>query len=108
MLVVQEYTEHACLEAYRDGSFYGCLTGNGPVVQRFEASETSISVTLSAPAEIRFVANAAVAKIVTGDHSTFEIPRKNGAAAVAYVRVEVRDENGERLFLQPVRYGAGV
>lgn len=108
MLVVREHTEHACLKAYRDGSFYACLTGNGPVVQRFEATETSVSVTLSSPAEIRFVANAAVVKTVTGDHSTFEIPHKNGSAAVAYVRVEVRDEGGERLFLQPVRYGAGV
>ncbi len=106
MLVVHECTEHACLKAYRDGSFYGCLTGEGPYVQSFEATETSVSVTLSAAAEIRFVADAVVVKTGQGDEGAFAVPQKDGSAAVSYVRVEVRDEDsGERLFLQPVRYG---
>ena len=107
MLVVVNETEHACLKAYREGSFYGCLTGEGPFVKHFEASETSVSVTLSSSAQITFVADAVVARTVTGDHAIFDVPQRNGAAGVTYVRVEVRDDTGERLFLQPVRYGTG-
>ncbi len=107
VLLVQEYSEHACLKAYRDGSFYGCLTGEGVSLTGFEASETSVSVSLSGLAEIRFVADAAVVKTVTGDRAAFEVPQRNGSPGVVYVRVEARDKTGERLFLQPVRFGAG-
>lgn len=107
MLVPRDYTEHACLKAYRDGSFYGCLTGEGPFVESFEASETSVSVTLSEPAQIQFVTDGKVAQTDTTNHATLDLPQKNGVAAVTYVRVEVRDESSEeRLFLQPVRYGS--
>ncbi|SVC59722.1 uncharacterized protein METZ01_LOCUS312576, partial [marine metagenome] len=32
------------------------------------------------------------------------VPQTNGTAAFVYVRVEVEDREGERLFLQPVRF----
>lgn len=105
-LVVPQITEHACLKAYRDGSFYGCLTGDGPYVESFEATERSVSITLSESAEIRFVADAQVVASVNDDRATFDVPQQAGSAAVTYVRVDVRHAEGERLFLQPVRFGS--
>jgi hypothetical protein len=104
-LVVGAQSDQACLEAYRDGSFYGCLTGQGPYVTNFDATDTSVSVALTEAAQIRFVADAEVAATVTGDRATFEVPQKNGSPDVVYVRVEIQHASGERLFLQPVRYG---
>ncbi|MBT4101138.1 MAG: hypothetical protein HOB49_03480 [Gemmatimonadetes bacterium] len=106
LLVVGDQIERECLKAYRDGSFYGCLTGRGPYVESFEASPTSIDIALTEPAEIRFIADAQVAATVTGDRATFAVPQKAGAPDVVYARVEVQHVSGERLFLQPVRYGA--
>ena len=104
VLLVQDYTEHACLKAYRDGCFYGCLTGEGVSLTGFEASETSLSVSLSGPAEIRLIVDAEVAQTMTGANAAFDVPQSNGSPDVGYVRVEIQDETGERLFLQPVRY----
>jgi hypothetical protein len=105
MLVVSEFTEQACLNAYREGSFYGCLTGDGPYVTSFSASETKVSVHLSGPAEIRFVADSAVVHTVNAEQATLDVPQENGGPGPGYVRVEVRADSGERLYLQPVRYG---
>ena len=104
MLLVEQATEHACLKAYRDGSFYGCLTGDGPFVEAFEAAESSVSIVLNDSAEIRFVADAQVVASVNDDRATFNVPQQDGSAAVTYVRVDVRHADGERLFLQPVRF----
>lgn len=106
LLVVGEQSDQACLKAYRDGSFYGCLTGQGPYVTSFEATDTLMSIALTDAAEIRFVVDAEVAATITGDRATFDVPQKNGSPDVVYVRVEIQHASGERLFLQPVRYAA--
>lgn len=104
MLIVNNFSEHACLKAYRDGSFYGCLTGEGPRLIDFSASEAVVSIRLDRSAEIRFLADGQVVKTVTGDQASLDVPQTNGTAAFVYVRVEVEDREGERLFLQPVRF----
>lgn len=107
VLLVPERTEHACLKAYRDGRFYGCLLGEGPHLTRFEANETTVTVGLSEPAEIRFVADGVCVSQATGSRATWEVSQRDGLPATGYVRVEVAHENGERLFLQPVQYAGG-
>ncbi len=63
-----------------------------------------MSIVLNDSAEIRFVADAQVVASVNDDRATFNVPQQDGSAAVTYVRVDVRHADGERLFLQPVRF----
>ena len=62
------------------------------------------SVGVSAPATISFVTEAGVVSTVEGERATYEIPRKDGSPGLTYVRIQVADDSGERLFLQPVVY----
>lgn len=104
VLLVSEFTEHACLKAYREGRFYGCLKNNGLTVQSFEATNAAISVQLNRAAKVRFISDAGELCSGTGERMACDIPQKNGAPGVTYVRVEVSDDSGERLFLQPVMW----
>ncbi len=104
ILLVSEFTEHGCLKAYRQGQFYGCLKGNGLTVRDLSATRSAISIGVSAPATISFVTEAGVVSAVEGERATYEIPRKDGSPGLTYVRIQVADDSGERLFLQPVVY----
>jgi len=104
VLLASRFTEEECLRAYRDGSFYGCLKDNGLTVTHLRATETEISVETNGAAEITFITNEGIAKTVTGTTGSYEIPMKNGNPKVIYTRIEVADESGERLFLQPVMH----
>ncbi len=42
--------------------------------------------------------------MTNGENAVYELPRKNGTPDLVYVRVEVKDDSGDRLFLQPVMY----
>jgi len=104
VLLVNEFTEHNCLKAYRDGQFYGCLKDNGLTITDFAATDVLISVSTNATATIKFISEAGTMSTIRGDSAAFEIPRRNGSADLTYVRIEVEDGSGERLFLQPVMY----
>ena len=104
VLLVPRFTEHDCLRAYRTGSFYGCLKDNGLTVTAFEATSTSVSVTTNSPAEIKFITDRGPTETVRGNRAAYDIPVEDGKPQVVYVRVEISDESGERLFLQPVIY----
>lgn len=104
ILLVSGFTEEECLRAYRNGSFYGCLKDNGLTVTQFEATESRVSMEVSRKAEIRFVTNAGVARTVAGTSGAYELPLRDGKTDTVFVRVEVEDGSGERLFLQPVIY----
>jgi len=104
ILLVPAFTEHNCLKAYRQGQFYGCLKDNGLTIRDFSVTNSSISVVTNAKARIRFIADARLAKEVVGDSATYRPPGKKGGSGVTYVRVEVEDDAGERLFLQPVMW----
>jgi len=106
ILLVPELTEHDCLRAYRQGRFYGCLKDNGLTIADFTATASSVSVRISRQATIKFITAAGLAKAVAGQQATYDLPRGDGAPDVTYVRVEVEGALGERLFLQPVMYGA--
>ena len=105
VLLVSEFAERDCLQAYRQGRFYGCLKDNGLTVTDLSATESTISVGISASATITFVTEAGIVSTVEGDSATYEIPQRNGGPDLVYVRIQVADESGERLFLQPIVYG---
>lgn len=104
VLLVPQFSERACLEAYRQGHFYGCLKDNGLTVTEFTATPEQVSVSLNAPAAIRFVAEAGQELRVDGCRAVYPVPQRAGEPGLTYVRVEVQDGSGERLFLQPVRF----
>jgi hypothetical protein len=104
ILLVSEFTEHQCLKAYRQGSFYGCLKDNGLKITDFTANDSSISVSVNYPATIKFITNAGLAKTSKANHATYTLPHINGTPKPVFVRVEIADTSGELLFLQPVIY----
>ena len=102
ILLVPEFTEYNCLKAYRQGQFYGCLKDSGLRIRDFEVTDSSISVSTNATARIKFVTEAGLARAIIGERAIYELTRRNGVPDWTYVRVEVEDDSGERLFLQPV------
>ncbi|MDP6778442.1 MAG: hypothetical protein QGI83_16930 [Candidatus Latescibacteria bacterium] len=105
VLLVSEFTEGDCLRAYRQGRFYGCLKDSGLTVTDLSATESAVSIAVNAAATIRFIAEAGIVAEVNGERATWEIPQKGGRPYAKYVRIEVEDDSGERLFLQPILYG---
>ena len=104
VLLVPAFTERECLKAYREGRFYGCLKNNGLTVTEFAADESSISVRTNGIATIRFVTNACEPTVCNGEAAQFDLPASDDRPPHLYVRVEISDASGERLFLQPVMY----
>ncbi|MDP6119329.1 MAG: hypothetical protein QGG53_46265 [Planctomycetota bacterium] len=104
VLLVDNFTDHACLRAYRTGQFYGCLKDNGLTVTSFTATDFSITCSTNTKARIKFVTDDGRERISEGESATCRIPQKNGSPAVTFARVEIEDNSGERLFLQPVMY----
>ncbi len=104
VLLVSEFTEYNCLKAYREGRFYGCLKDSGLTISDYTVTGSSISVTTSAAARIKFITEAGLARTITGPSATYQLPERSGTPGVKFVRVEVEDDSGERLFLQPVTW----
>lgn len=100
VVLAEERTDHACLKAYRQGRFYGCLKDNGLTIRDLTATERAISVQVSTPARIAFITEAGRVPAVEGERATLDLP----TPGPTFVRIEVEDDTGERLFLQPVRY----
>jgi len=97
ILLVPEFTEYECLKAYRDGRFYGCLHDCGLKVTDVTATDTSLSVSASDPATFRFISDAGVIRESYGLSAACDFQRK-----MIFLRVEVANSAGERLFLQPL------
>jgi len=104
ILLVPAFTEHDCLRAYRHGQFYGCLKDSGLTLRDFSATESSVSVTTDRPATIKFITEAGDVKEIYGETAMYELPKSKGAPDPVFVRVEAKDDTGERIFLQPVMY----
>jgi len=104
ILLMNEFTDRACLEAYRQGRFYGCLDGSGLSVVDFAATDASVSVSVNRAATIRFITEKGVSETAYGESAAHELPQLNGAPDLVFLRVEIDDDRGERLFLQPVMY----
>ncbi|MDA0837044.1 MAG: hypothetical protein O2857_04605 [Planctomycetota bacterium] len=105
VLLIPTFTEEECLRAYRAGNFYGCLKDNGLTIKKFEASATQITVTTSREATIRFISDRGELKSVSGLEATVDIPLNDGKPDLTFVRVELADDSGERVFMQPVMFG---
>ena len=104
ILLVSEFTDHDCLKAYREGSFYGCLKDNGLRVLNFNANEASISVKTNRKATFKFITEKGIVRQSEGEDACFQISEETNNSKLVYVRLEISDTSGECLFLQPVMY----
>jgi hypothetical protein len=105
ILLVSEFTEHACLKAYRNGTFYGAINGSGLGFTNITLRKDHLEVVLNKPGNIRFVTNRDQVKKENVTQAKFSIPKDNPKKpAITYVRVEAEDELGEKIFSQPIRF----
>lgn len=99
VLLVPERAEAAAARAYRQGRFYGALEGSGLAFERLRATADAVHVDTNGASRIDFVADGAVVRTARARSATYEV-----SGDETYVRVEARDDGGERIFSQPIVY----
>lgn len=102
LLVPSTYTtmsraerEQACLEAYREGRWYGVAAMTSPTLTGMTANDTQVAATFSAPCAIKFVYG------LPGDTEQRETPPVNASSATYNLR-------GDEVYVRVVGTGAGV
>jgi hypothetical protein len=80
------------------------MQNSGLAVEDFNVSESKVSVQLNSSARVKFVSDRGVLLDVVGKSVSCDLPQVDGKADLVYVRVEVLEDSGERLFLQPVLF----
>ena len=104
ILLAPALTEVDCLRCYRSGAFYGCLLDNGLTVTDFSVSDDAISLGVSRSAEIALITAQGRIASQVGERARFPRPDRASGDNPVFARIEVRDETGERLFLQPIMF----
>ena len=72
ILLVPEFTEHACLKAYRDGAFYAQIKDIGLRFESISATEGEMSVSVNRECEIKFFTSRGLVKTVVGTSAVCE------------------------------------
>jgi len=106
VLLVDAFTEHQCLRAYRRGAFFGSQFGSPDLVfHRILLDRQKLTIETSSKADITFVTDQDRVTVAEATRAVFEIPTNaQGLPAIKYVRVEAGDGH-ERIFSQPIRFG---
>lgn len=104
VLLVREKTVHSCLQAYRQGNFYGAIKGRG--ILRFTSirfSGNEVAVTLDKPAHIQVITRLGVTKWVNSSKKlTFPVSAaERGKFGYLRVRAYALDGSGEIIYSQP-------
>lgn len=100
VLLVSDFTEQKCLEAYRNGAFYGILQDTGLRFTSLASTDTIVTVGVNRSATISFITDKGIEKTVTGTSATFS------PIGRVYCRVEVQEGSDmrKRMFSQPFMY----
>jgi hypothetical protein len=99
VLLVSDRTERAASRAYRRGHFYGALRGSGLAFESILADEDRIAVETNRATRVDFLSDRCRVRTVAAADATYEVRGDE-----TYVRVEASDDEGERIFSQPVVY----
>ena len=83
VLLVPEFTEHACLKAYRDGAFYAQIKDIGLRVSDISVTDKEMSISVNRECEIKFFSAKGCIKTVTGTSATCPITEDD-----IYIRAE--------------------
>lgn len=98
MLLVPEATEHECLKAYRNGNFYGALSGNVIHFTTIQANETTVTATVDLPSTLKIITNDGVVKEVVDESINYDVKDSD-----VFVRIEAYKDR-EILYSQPIMY----
>lgn len=100
ILLVPEYTEHACLRAYRNGEFYCLVDDTGLRFTNISANENTVYVSTNRTCNIQFYTDAGLAESVSGVSASYNVKSSD-----IYVRIEAREDDAfKRILSNPIRY----
>ena len=97
ILLCNEFTEHECLKAYREGRFYGSIYNTDLKFSSIELSGYTVSVVADNADHLEFVVDG-VYHEVNGSSGSYNVP-----AGSTYVRVEAHN-NDNSIFSQPIMF----
>lgn len=105
ILLVDEFAEHNCLKAYREGAFFGSLYGGQDLhFTNISLEKKQLVVEVNSKSNITFITDKSVVKVPDSFSAKFKIPfSANNIPDVKYIRIEVENEN-EQIFSQPIRF----
>ena len=105
-LLVDDNTEHACLKAYREGSFFGSEYGKLLRFSEITLINNRLKIKTNTPATVTFISDGRIIKQEANTkESVCYIPfDKNDVPSVKYIRVEATDKSNERILSQPIRF----
>ena len=106
VLLVDDFTEHNCLKAYRDGAFFGSEYGGDLKFNKISLEDDQLTVQTNTKSIISIITDRGISKINSDTTNTiYKIPLDAyNIPTIKYVRVEAEDENKERIFSQPIRF----
>jgi hypothetical protein len=106
MLLVQELSGHDCLRAYRKGSFYGAIQGNGLQFKNITLENNTLYIETSHETTIRIVSEKGqMYKEETNGKAEYKLPlNSQGQPDCLYIRIEAFDETSDQIFSQPIRF----
>ncbi|HOA62941.1 MAG: hypothetical protein KA191_00005 [Verrucomicrobia bacterium] len=105
VLLVDEFTEHQCLQAYRRGAFFGSQFGGQALTfQRIELRDGKLTIETNSKGDLTVVTDQNRTGTADADRMVYEIPTNTQKIpTIKYVRIEA--SNGqERIFSQPIRF----
>lgn len=100
ILLVQERSAQACLQAYRKGNWYGCIKGNGLGFDKITFDGKKISAAVNRPATLKVISRQGTILESKGQDISFEISPEEYPHHV-YLRLTASDDSGECIFSQP-------
>ena len=100
ILLPGERTAHACMKAYRNGEFYGCLFNSGLAFEKITFENDSLYIKTNKKAYIQVLGAPGVLANHRGDELEYKI--KAPKARIIYLRVKVTDETMESIYSQPI------
>lgn len=102
VLIVPEHTAHACLQAYRQGNWYGALLGNVIHFTNIAFDGTILTAKCDDNVKFQVISKQGITFETTGRELSFKVPT-NSADKLGYLRIKAfaTDNSGEILFSQP-------
>ena len=102
ILLPEERTAESCLQAYRQGRFYGALKGEGLDFESIEFDGRTLRVRCDKEAIMLLLSHRGVlVELWTGRELTYTVPDSDRSKDV-FLRVTALDQkSGEKLFTQP-------
>lgn len=95
ILIVDEFTEHACLKAYRNGRFYGKIHNTDLRFESIVLENNQVDVTTNNAEYINFIVDGDYNRI-SGSSATFTVP-----SDATYIRIEAHTSE-DSIFSNPI------